>query len=171
MKSPSDFKTRPTSDRLRETIFNILNPQINQFTNFLDLCAGTGAVGIEALSRGAGHTTFVEISRKMCGLIEKNLDYLEIPEPQTDIICERSEKFLNKTKSTFDLVYFDPPYQNDYLPVLQIFSAENSDLLSPQAVLIAEHSTKTDLPDLLGQLRRWRFLKQGESCLSFFEKK
>lgn len=171
LKSPPNFKTRPTSDRLRETLFNILHPRITKETIFLDLCAGTGAVGIEALSRGVQHTTFVDISRKMCGLIEENLDHLEVPENQTEIVCEKAEKFLTKTKQTFDLVYFDPPYQNDYLQVLQEFGEANSKLLSAAGVFIAEHSAKSNLPDLVGELRRWRILKQGDSALSFYENK
>ena len=107
LKSPPNFKTRPTSDRLRETLFNILTPRISEDTKFLDLCAGTGAIGIEALSRGIFSTTFVEVSRKMCGLIEENLDLLEIPENQTEIICEKAEKFLSKTLASFDLIYFN----------------------------------------------------------------
>ena len=90
LKSPADNRTRPTSDRLRETLFNILAPRIDEETRFLDLCAGTGAMGIEALSRGAAHATFVDRSRRSCALIEQNLDNLGIPEEQTevlDLIC------------------------------------------------------------------------------------
>ncbi len=170
LKSPPNLKTRPTSDRLRETLFNILNPRINEDTKFLDLCAGTGAVGIEAISRGANHATFVEISRKMCGLIEENLDNLEVPENQTEVICDRAEKFIQKTTLTFDMVYFDPPYQDDYVQILQIFGAENSTLLNPNGIFIAEHSTNKILPDLVGELRRWRIVKQGDSTLSFYER-
>jgi 16S rRNA (guanine966-N2)-methyltransferase len=171
LKSPPNFKTRPTSDRLRETLFNILTPRISEETNFLDLCAGTGAIGIEALSRGVLHTTFVELSRKMCGLIEENLDQLEIPENQTEIICEKADKFLSKASTGFDLIYFDPPYQNDYLQILQLIGETHSKLLNEDGVFITEHAAKSNLPDLVGELRRWRFLKQGDSALSFYERK
>src|SRR6185437_14383807 len=87
LRSPADQKTRPTSDRLRETLFNVLAPRINDETRFLDLCAGTGAIGIEAISRGAAFVTFVDRSRRACALIEENLDKLEVPEDQTEIIC------------------------------------------------------------------------------------
>jgi 16S rRNA (guanine(966)-N(2))-methyltransferase RsmD len=79
LKSPADTKTRPTSDRLRETLFNVLAPRIDDSTRFLDLCAGTGAIGIEAISRGASFVTFVDKSRKACALIEDNLEHLSIP--------------------------------------------------------------------------------------------
>lgn len=170
LKSPPDLKTRPTSDRLRETLFNILNPRITEDTTFLDLCAGTGAVGIEAISRGIQHVTFVELARRNCALIEENLDNLEIPENQTEIVCEKADKFLTKSEKTFDIVYFDPPYKENYRQILSQFGEEGSKLLSPEGVFIAEHSVKADLPDLIGEIRRWRLLKQGDSALSFYEK-
>ena len=171
IKSPSNLKTRPTSDRLRETLFNILNPFIAEDTRFLDLCAGTGAIGIEAISRGADFVTFVDKSRKICGLIEENLDVLEIPEDQTEIICSSAEKFAAKDKNAnWDIVYFDPPYQNDYSEVLREFGAEDSALLNENGILIAEHHAKNDLPDAILHIRRWRLLKQGETCLSFYQK-
>ena len=85
LKSPTDSKTRPTSDRLRETLFNVLAPRIDEDSRFLDLCAGTGAIGIEALSRNASFVTFVDKSRRSCALIEENLDLLDVPEAQTEI--------------------------------------------------------------------------------------
>src|SRR5262247_2406395 len=85
LKSPPSLQTRPTSDRLRETLFNILAPRI-EGSRFLDLCAGTGAVGIESLSRGAEHVTFVDQSRKMCALIEANLEALGIEDNEVAVI-------------------------------------------------------------------------------------
>lgn len=169
LKSPPDLKTRPTSDRLRETLFNILTPKINNETSFLDLCAGTGAIGIEALSRGAKNVTFVELARRNCALIEENLDNLQVPEDQTEVICERAEKYLTKCEKTFNIVFFDPPYKENYLQVLQQIDEAKLKLLGEGGILIAEHSVKNDLPDLVGELRRWRLLKQGDSALSFFE--
>ncbi len=174
LKSPPDGKTRPTSDRLRETLFNILTPRIGGETRFLDLCAGSGAVGIEALSRGAAYAAFVDISRTNCGLIEENLDHLKIPEEQTEVFQSDAEKFLSRSAETFDIVYYDPPYSEDYLDVLRKFGYPDSaggELLSDQGVLIAEHHVKQTLPDLVGELRRWRLLKQGDSSLSFYERK
>lgn len=171
LKSPADNKTRPTSDRLRETLFNILNPRINSETRFLDLCAGTGAVGVEAVSRGAGFVTFVDKSRKACGLIEENLDLLEVPENQTEVFCLSAEKFLVKEKDkTWDIIYFDPPYQENYSFVLNEIGFEESKGLSEDGVLIVEHHSKNILPDLVGEIRRWRIIKQGETWLSFYEK-
>ena len=170
LKSPPSLKIRPTSDRLRETLFNILNPRINGETLFLDLCAGTGAVGIEAISRGAGFTVFVDKSRKSCGLIELNLDALQVPENQTEVIFEAAEDFVrHEQNKKFDIIYFDPPYDSDYGPVLRDLGNLNSKIIHPNSVFIAEHHAKRELPELVGELRRWRILKQGESSLSFYE--
>lgn len=170
IKSPADSKTRPTSDRLRETLFNILAPRIDEETRFLDLCAGTGAIGIEALSRGVLFTTFVDKSKRSCALIEENLDLLKVPEDETEVICLSAENFTSRAHSNgWDIVYFDPPYDSEYLFVLRDFG-ENDNLLSENGVFIAEHHSKTELPDEVFSLRRWRILKQGETCLSFYEK-
>lgn len=171
LRSPSGNKTRPTSDRLRETLFNILSPRITEETRFLDLCAGTGAVGIEALSRGAGFVTFVDKSRRACALIEENLDLLDVPEEETEIICLSAENFVGRRHDAgWDIVFFDPPYSENYEKVLYEFGEEGSRLLAGDGILIAEHHAKTNLPDVFGKLRRWRILKQGETRLSFYEK-
>ena len=169
LKSPPDHKTRPTSDRLRETLFNVLAPQISEDTRFLDLCAGTGAIGIEAISRGAGFVTFVDRSKKACALIEENLDKLSVPESQTDVLNLDSENFTGRDHATgWDIVFYDPPYDSDYSLVMHDFGS-NHGLLRDDGVLIAEHHSKKQMPEMLGGLRRWRVLKQGETSLSFYE--
>lgn len=173
LKSPSGNKTRPTSDRLRETLFNILQTKLDSETRFLDLCAGTGAIGIEAISRGAKFATFVDKSRRACALIEENLDLLEIPENQTEVFNITAEDFLRRLREkneSWDLVFYDPPYQENYAKVLQTVGDTESNLLENDGVLIAEHHAKNVLPDEVGELRRWRILKQGETHLSFYEK-
>lgn len=171
LRSPPGNKTRPTSDRLRETLFNILSPQISEETRFLDLCAGTGAIGIEALSRGAGFVTFVDKSRRACALIEENLDLLEVPENETEIVCLTAENFVGREhKENWDIVFFDPPYDDNYQIVIYEFGDEGGKILAEDGIFIAEHHAKKILPDAFGNLRRWRLLKQGETCLSFYEK-
>ncbi len=169
LKSPPDAKTRPTSDRLRETLFNILAPRINDETRFLDLCAGTGAIGIEALSRGAKFVTFVDRSKKSCALVEENLDKLAVPESQTEILNHEAENFTARAhKQGWDIAFFDPPYESNYALVLHDFGSKN-DLLNEGGVLVVEHHTKKQIPDEVGAMRRWRVLKQGETNLSFYE--
>src|SRR5882762_9001839 len=124
LKSPPSRETRPTSDRLRETLFNILAPRIKG-ARFLDLCAGSGAVGIEALSRGAAHSTFVDRSRRITALIKANLDLCRVPEEQTKVVQGEASEFLREAISReskpWDIVFFDPPYANDYLGILELF--------------------------------------------------
>ncbi len=170
LKSPSDNKTRPTSDRLRETLFNVLAPHIDDDTRFLDLCAGTGAIGIEALSRGAAFVTFVDRSKKACAMIEENLDKLGVPESNTDILGLEVENFTGREhKEGWDIAFFDPPYDSDYSIVLHEFGYRKP-LLNDGGMLIVEHHAKKAIPDEVGGIRRWRILKQGDTWLSFFER-
>ena len=164
LKSPPSMKVRPTSDRLRETLFNVIAPRIED-TRFLDLCAGSGAVGIEALSRGARYATFVDRSRRSCQLIEANVELCRIPEEQQEIYCSEANEFLRQTEDSWDLIYFDPPYKEDYLKTLELIGSKN--LL--RDLLVVEHHHKNPLPDTVGSLRRTRVLKQGDSALSFYE--
>jgi 16S rRNA (guanine966-N2)-methyltransferase len=170
---------RPTSDRLRETLFNVLAPRL-EGARFLDLCAGSGAIGIEALSRGASFVTFVDRVHKMCGLVEANLDLCGVPEEMTEVVKSDAAEFLRRTaegegkdwrggKGPWDIVFFDPPYANDYAPVLDAFGEHTPALLGEGGVLVVEHHHKNALRDSLGRIRRWRLLKQGDSALSFFE--
>jgi len=171
LKSPPSLDVRPTSDRLRETLFNILAPAITD-VRFLDLCAGSGAVGIEALSRGAAHATFVDKSRKICGLIEANLDLCRVPEEQTEVYNLEAVDFLHQAISrpiaAWDLIYFDPPYDSDYTRVLEFIGDYTTELLNTGARVIVEHYFKNPLPEEIGKLRQARTLKQGDSSLSFF---
>ncbi|MDT5121898.1 MAG: rRNA (guanine966-N2)-methyltransferase [Acidobacteriota bacterium] len=170
LRSPPSMQVRPTSDRLRETLFNILAPRI-EGTRFLDLCAGSGAVGIEALSRGAAHVTFVDRSRKMCGLIESNLDLCGVPEDETEVVMSEAAEFLRRAatrgEQKWDIAFFDPPYSTDYMPVLSAFGT--GALLNEDGLLVVEHHHKNELKDAVGDIRRWRILKQGDSALSFYE--
>jgi len=165
LKSPPSMQVRPTSDRLRETLFNVIAPRIED-ARFLDLCAGSGAVGIEALSRGAQHVTFVDRSRKSCQLIESNVKLCRIPEEQYEIYSTTAEDYLRhgSTPGTYpwDIVFFDPPYKEDYLRTLDLLGSFGG-------LLIVEHHHKNNLPETIGTLAKTRILKQGDSSLSFYE--
>jgi 16S rRNA (guanine(966)-N(2))-methyltransferase RsmD len=182
LKSPPSLEVRPTSDRLRETLFNVIAPRIAD-AHVLDLCAGSGAVGIEALSRGASHVTFVDQSRRMCALIEANLNLCKIPEEETRVVQAEAIEFLRRILHPtsgarskkpadrivpWDMVFFDPPYATDYLPILDTFGAHASSLLSENGLLIVEHHHKNELKDEAGSIIRSRKLKQGDSALSFY---
>ena len=171
LKSPPSAQTRPTSDRLRETLFNVLAPRI-EGARFLDLCAGTGAVGIEALSRGAEHVTFVDQSRKMCALIGANTSVLEIEQNEFEVVNAEVSDYLKrhakKDRELFDIMFFDPPYAADYDGMLSLIAENLGQLLSGEAIAVVEHHKKRELPDEFGPLHRYRTLKQGDSVLSFF---
>src|SRR5436190_1516570 len=138
LKSPPGVQTRPTSDRLRETLFNVIAPQIDGAW-FLDLCAGTGAVGIEAMSRGAEHVTFVDKSRKMCALIEGNLKTIQVDKNEFEIVTAEASDFLRtflkKPVQPYDIVFFDPPYATDYERVLNFVGKHAEKILTLAALI------------------------------------
>lgn len=166
------MKTRPTSDRLRETLFNILAPRLDG-CRFVDLYAGTGAVGIEALSRGAAHVWFAENADPALAAIRANLAALKIThgftlEPRgVGAMLQR----LGKLGQKINLVYLDPPYEAEaeYAGMLNFLgSARGREVLAPDALVIAEHSSKAKLAGHYGALEHTRLLKQGDAALSFF---
>lgn len=173
LNGPSSLEARPTSDRLRETLFNVIAPRINN-ARVLDLCAGSGAIGIEALSRGARQTTFVDRSRQMCAVVKSNLELCRVELNQSEVVQAEAHDYLRRVAARgalaqpFDLVFFDPPYAGDYLSVLETLGSDTT-LLTETALLIVEHHHKTELPETIGRLNCYRVLKQGESALSFYE--
>jgi len=166
---------RPTSDRLRETLFNVLcagNPEALQGSTWLDLYAGTGAVGIEALSRGAGHVTFVESTAKPVALIEKNLRSLRIDDRFQVIRGEVGQglRKLETTGAIANYIFLDPPYrlEAEYTRTLGILG--HSQVLRPGGIVIVEHSKRFDPGTEYAELRRFRKLEQGDAALSFYRK-
>ncbi|MES2221133.1 MAG: 16S rRNA (guanine(966)-N(2))-methyltransferase RsmD [Acidobacteriota bacterium] len=169
LASPKGRDTRPTSDRLRETLFNVIAPYI-QDAVFVDLFAGTGAVGIEAISRGARRVYFAENAKTSLQTLRHNLDRLGIRE---QAIVEPGGTLgllhrLLKQKILVDLIFLDPPYKDQlaYETVLR-FVAEQP-ILDAGAVVIAEHSRRFSLPDLDLPLQPYRRIEQGEAALTFF---
>ena len=176
LKSLKGLALRPTSDRLRETLFNVLAPNISG-ARFADLFAGTGAIGIEALSRGAAEVVFIENHAPAAALIQKNLGSLGIRSGFTVLpvdILRGLEMLASKAKaakSGFDFIFLDPPYAAaaDYERALKFLGA--GDLLAPGGVVIAEHGRKFALPEKAEALRRFRVLKQGDAALSFYRRR
>jgi 16S rRNA (guanine966-N2)-methyltransferase len=160
--------TRPTSDRLRETLFDILAPRIQESV-FLDVCAGSGAVGIEALSRGAARASFIELSRPACSAIGENLTRLGIKHGVALINRDAAQalKSLADHGDKFDIVFFDPPYSSDLYPSVMRVICEGS-LLGEDAVVIVEHRAKSPMEEQYGALKRYREVKQGEGSLAFY---
>jgi 16S rRNA (guanine966-N2)-methyltransferase len=159
LKSIPGLATRPTPDRLRETLFNILAPRIKGAV-FVDAYAGTGAVGIEAISRGAARCVFVENGRQALETIRENLHALGI-EGRANVVAGKVVTAISGQQA--DIVFLDPPYEMtaEYADALEQISAP---------LAIAQHSVRFDPGDAHGQLRRVRILKQGDNALSFYER-
>jgi 16S rRNA (guanine966-N2)-methyltransferase len=176
LKSLKGDALRPSSDRLRETLFNILGSDV-EGARFLDAFAGTGAVGIEALSRGAAEAIFIEKHAPAAKLIRANLDSLGINKGAS-IVTSDALTALEKlgarhtpAVAPIDFVFVDPPYaaHSDYARTLDFLASDNSGtFLSPKTVVIFEHHHKFALPESTGRLTRTRLLKQGDASLSFY---
>jgi 16S rRNA (guanine966-N2)-methyltransferase len=172
LAAPRGMKTRPTSDRLRETLFNILAPRL-EGCRFVDLYAGTGAVGIEAISRGASHVWFAENAEPALASLRQNLTALKIGRVFTleDRGVGAMLQRLSKLSEPVDIVFLDPPYEaeEEYAGTLNFFgSVRGREILAPDAVVVAEHSSKAKLASRYGALENTRLLKQGDAALSFF---
>jgi 16S rRNA (guanine966-N2)-methyltransferase len=173
LRSLPGLDLRPTSDRLRETLFNVLtggNPTALERSVWLDLYAGTGAVGIEAMSRGATMVHFVESSARAAELIRQNLDSLGIG-TGFQILKQDSIRFLRglgPSSARADFVFLDPPYdiEEAYRQSLQALS--RSPVLKTETIVVAEHQKKFDPGEAFESLRRYRKLKQGDAALSFY---
>jgi 16S rRNA (guanine(966)-N(2))-methyltransferase RsmD len=160
LKSIPGAATRPTPDRLRETLFNILGPRIEGAT-FLDAYAGTGTVGMEALSRGAAHAIFLERHRAALEAIRQNLASLDL-EARATVVA--GPVLLTLPKHHADIVFLDPPYdlEREYAAVLDLLSE------TPPPIAVVQHSVRQALVDVHGVLRRTRIVKQGDNALSFY---
>ena len=171
IQAPKGLETRPTSDRLRETLFNIIAPRVAG-SKFADLYAGTGAVGLEAISRGADFVWFAEREPKATASIRANLSALKIAGGYA--LEDRSVgKLLNamvKNNRQADIVFLDPPYSegDEYRATLDFLAANHETILAPDAIVIAEHSRKQPPNEKHGALVRYRFRDQGEAALSFY---
>jgi 16S rRNA (guanine966-N2)-methyltransferase len=164
---------RPTSDRLRETLFNILGAAV-EGSLFVDLYAGTGAVGIEALSRGAQTVIFIEKHRAGVALIKKNLTALGIREGATVLACDalRGLAQLEAEWPGWQLpasfFFLDPPYAEAAAYESVLAHLEKSPFLTAASLVIAEHTRRVQLPERVGRLARTRLVEQGDAALSFY---
>jgi 16S rRNA (guanine966-N2)-methyltransferase len=160
LKSLPGMDVRPTPDRLREALFNVLAPRIEGVV-FADLYAGTGAVGIEALSRGAAKAIFVEEKFAAVRAIRENLRSLEIAD-RAEVRQGRATAMIPQIAA--DIVFLDPPYalENEYTTALELLGA------NPPALVIAQHPPRLKLAENYGALHRTRLLKQGDNVLSFY---
>jgi len=165
LEAPSWANLRPTSDKLRETLFNILAPRVPG-ARVLDVFAGTGAIGLESLSRGAAQAAFIERDRRAAALVEENAALCGARD-RCAIIRDTAERALQKpiAGDPFDLIILDPPY--DYEPLATVVSAAASHL-APNGLIVLEHARRRAAPDA-GGVRAVRTVVSGDSALTFFE--
>ncbi len=178
LQAPEGLQTRPTSDRLRETLFNVLAPHL-EGARFLDLYAGSGANGIEALSRGAGFATFIEQAAPALAAIRANLAALKIARGYT-IHASSVAAWLRgsgaRAAPAFEIVFLDPPYEDTsaYAGTLGLLGGQALALLAPGAIVVAEHrrvrrgAIAGGPEERYGELARTRVLEQGDAALSFY---
>jgi 16S rRNA (guanine(966)-N(2))-methyltransferase RsmD len=172
LEAPPGLATRPTSDRLRETLFNVLAPRIEGAV-FLDLYAGSGAVGIEALSRGAARVEFVERAPAALKVLRGNLERLGLRAGlriHAAAVGATLRRVQAASGAAFDLVFLDPPWDaaQEYAATLGLLGGSAAGLLADGALVIAEHRRKERLEERYGLLERTRLLEQGDAALSFY---
>ena len=182
---------RPTTDRVKESVFSILREQVVD-ADFLDLCAGTGSIGIEALSRGAKHVTFLERDPRCIRLIEQNLCNCGLTaqphtrcfgaarKPTVNACLLRRDavkgiSYLQKQAAVFQIIYFDPPYAIQAKGSTELYTgclallAENA-LLRPDGTLLVEHAKRSIMPNQIGSLTRNRIASYSDTVISFYRK-
>jgi 16S rRNA (guanine(966)-N(2))-methyltransferase RsmD len=159
LKTPKWNGLRPTSDKLRETLFNVVAARVPG-ARVLDLYAGTGAIGIEALSRGASHVTFVDNDARATKLIAENLRHCGVRNRYAIIRTPQS-----LPAESFELAVLDPPYD---VPDLTASIAAAEPLMAPGGWLVLEHARRREVPEKVGRLRKTRDLISGDSALAFF---
>jgi len=163
LRAPTWDGVRPTSDKLRETLFNILAPRVGG-ARVLDGYAGTGAIGIEAISRGAAHVTFVETDRRAQALVAENLSRCGVTDGYVIIRASVSRALDGLGAEPFDIMFFDPPYDEQVDDVV----AAAGEHLAPDGMLVLEHSRRRVSPERLGRLQRTRDVTSGDSALAFY---
>ena len=174
LKAPTWNGLRPTSDKLRETVFNILAPR-TAGARVLDGYAGTGALGIEALSRGAAWVTFVDDDGRAQALIAENLAHCGI-ENHCAIIRAQVARALETLHADpafepFDIVLLDPPYAPERRVNLDAILRAAGGILARHGVIVLEHARRTAVPETAGDLGRTRTVDSGDSALSFYERR
>ncbi len=165
LKAPGGERVRPTSDKVKQALFNILGERV-QDSVFLDLYAGTGGIGLEALSRGAEKVIFVDDSRKSVLVIKKNIEQTGFGE-RAQVVTSRAESFLKKASEQFDIVFLDPPYSVEQEPLLNFVS--ESGVLKPDSIVVSEHFKKQKSPERAGRLLLYREAVYGDTVLAFYK--
>ncbi|HWV36424.1 MAG TPA: 16S rRNA (guanine(966)-N(2))-methyltransferase RsmD [Thermomicrobiales bacterium] len=167
LKGPPSFATRPMTDKVKGALFNTLMSLGVEPDRVLDLYAGTGAIGIEALSRGASHATFVDKGREQCATIRANLAMTGFTD-RADVRQVGVANFIQAAREPYDFIMLDPPYADPEIMAILGQIAE-SHLVQSGTIVVLGHSERVDAPETLGPLERIRFKRHGDSCFSIYE--
>jgi len=165
LKAPAGSLVRPTSDKVKQALFNILGERVAGAV-FLDLFAGAGGIGIEALSRGAVRVTFVDRSRDSLGAVKQNIEEMGFRN-RAEALLSQAEVFLKKPSGPYDIVFLDPPYAEKIQPLLELLAG--SGVLKPDSIVIAEHFRKQPSPENAGGLTLYREARYGDTVLAFYK--
>jgi len=166
LKSPKGPLTRPTSDLVRGAIFSMLESMASDWERVLDLYAGTGALGIEALSRGASWADFVERDERCCRLIRENLERTKLA-GQAHVYCCTVKKALSFLKESYSIVLLDPPY-SDLAAAATLAEVATSPLVGPSSVIVMEHSPRLTAESAYGKFSLLRTRRHGDTCISIY---
>jgi 16S rRNA (guanine966-N2)-methyltransferase len=165
LKVPTGSGVRPTSDKVKQALFNILGDRVIG-ASFLDLYAGAGGIGIEALSRGAGSVAFVDSSRASLAIIIKNIEQTGFGK-RARVVPARAESYLKKSSGPYDIIFLDPPYAEDMQPLLDLIA--ESGLVKTEGIVVAEHFKKKPSPEKAGALALYREARYGDTVLAFYK--
>jgi 16S rRNA (guanine966-N2)-methyltransferase len=165
LKVPAGDRVRPTSDKVKQALFNILGDKVVDSV-VLDLFAGAGGIGIEALSRGAARVVFVDWSRDSLTALKYNLQQTGFVE-RSQAVLSKSESFLKKRSGSYDIVFLDPPYTTEIQPLLEQIAGAG--ILKSDAIVIAEHFKKQSSPERAGALNLYREATYGDTVLAFYK--
>jgi len=170
LKAPQGLKTRPITDMIKEALFNVMGAKVHK-SMFLDLFAGSGSVGIEALSRGAKWVTFIDNSNNAIKTIRQNLDNCNFKSNheifRNDVFL--ALEILNKRQRQFDIIYVDPPFTNEPIFVKVMHVLDKSNILKENGILIIRTPRNLNFKINLIKLKEYRSKNYGESTLHYFE--
>lgn len=161
---PAGDRVRPTSDKVKQALFNILGERVPG-ARFLDLFAGAGGIGLEALSRDASEVVFVDSSRESLLAIRRNIEALDCSD-RAVVIAARAESFLRRPAGPYDIIVLDPPYRMELAPLLAQIAGAG--MLKPEGVVVAEHFKKQRSPERAGGLELYREAVYGDTVLAFY---
>ena len=166
LRSYGGLELRPTSERVRSAIFSLIGPESVIAAKVLDLYAGTGALGIEALSRGADTAEFVESNPKTCSYIRRNVEDLGFAE-RSRVTRGRVERVIRTLRSRYDLILADPPYRSDPWGEL-LDGLHREGILEEEAIVVAEHASRHEMADSYGDLNIWKRRRYGDTTVSLY---